>query len=418
MFLRHDFDKAVDHIVSIKDLIKRTPMEEKQQRVHFSLPKADMHVHISLALTPNVFVRRVYKRRTPLSLKFLIQRKKRYYPNLSHFHATYEKCRHMTKTQQELANTVQAYLEGIAREGAIYAEISNSFREGAEFEAQMEAVEAGIRAAKHNTGIESRIVVTTLRNHGPGKAEEAAKQLIKLQKKFELITGFGLVGDEGVNRFSEFSNALHIAWHEAGLGLTPHVAEQQLHNAVDFLTSVPEESLNVKYDDHRRLRVGHGVLIHMSDALMEKFSEHQICMELCPSANKRIGLPKETLRHKIGETITSTDGRLSTSINRRAFSYYKNIEQHPIEMLMDAGIPICLGSDNPLLMNTNIGKEHSMAHIAGITDMQAQLNFTRNAVLNANVDHATRSELLSHVDGYTFEQHSNVTALGYMRPQF
>jgi adenosine deaminase len=395
-------------------MVKEAFEEVKMPKVHYTVPKAEMHVHISLALSDEGFKRRVKRRRTPLELDFIVNREKRYYQDLTEFHGTYEDCRDMTKTPQELADTVQQYLQRIAREGAIYAEISNSFREGATFEAQMEAVSAGIEAARHNSGIESRIVVTSLRNSGAEKAEEAAKSLAKIKEVYPLITGFGLVGDEGINRFSEFKNALHIAW-DAGLGLTPHVAEQHLHNAVDFLDTVPTEAWNINPNDPRRLRVGHGVLIHMSSGLMHEFAKRQICMELCISANKRIGLPNETKKLSIGDTIEAMNSDRTINIDRNLQPYYEQAEAHPIKTLMDAGIPVCLGSDNPLLMNTNIGKEYSMSYKAGVTETSDHLQITRNAIMHANVDAVTRGRLLSHVDGYTIDQRPSTTALGYKR---
>ena len=371
---------------------------EKLPKVPYTLPKAEMHVHMSLALSNEAFIRRVKKKRTDLSLDFIVDRETRYYPNLTKFHNTYESMRHMTSTAQELADTTQGYLERIAREGTIYAEISNSYREGADFEWQMEAITAGIEAARANTKIETRIVVTTLRNHGPEKAEQAVQFLKNFKNPY--ITGFGLVGDESVNQFMEFSRALHMAWHEAGLGLTPHVAEQHLHNAVDFLEAVPPESLDNHPKDMRRLRIGHGVLIHMSSDLLKAYADNQICMEICLSANKRIGLPEETKALQKGQQITSQNGVRTVAVDRPLLHYYETVEDHPIKDFMEMGIPVCLGSDNPLLMNTNIGKEHSLAHKAGVTELSQHLQITRNALTFANIDPITRTRLLKLVDRY------------------
>jgi len=395
-----------------QDKITKTP------KIPFTLPKAEMHAHISLALSNEAFIRRVKKKRTDLHLDFLVDRETRYYPDLTKFHGTYESMRHMTNTPQELADTVQGYLERIAREGTIYTEISNSYREGNDFEWQMDALSAGIEAARHNTGIEGRIVVTTLRNHGAEKAEAAAKFLSNYKNPY--VTGFGLVGDEGVNQFMDFSKALHIAWHEAGLGLTPHVAEQHLHNAVDFLEAIPAEALDNHPRDTRRLRIGHGVLIHMSSELVKEFADKQICMEICLSANKRIGLPEDTKNIKIGDIITSQNEKRSIMVDRPLTHYYESIADHPIKIFMDAGIPVCLGSDNPLLMNTNIGKEYSLVNQAGITNISDHLQLTRNAITYANIDPLTRSRLLAHVDNYgkTITQSDDLpveTVLGYKK---
>lgn len=388
----------------------------EKPKVPWSLPKAEMHVHISLALANESFIRRVKKKRTPLTLDFLVDRETRYYPNLKKFHHTYEAMRHMTSTNQELASTVQRYLERIAREGAIYAEISNSFRNEAIFDQQIEAIEAGIEAAKVNTGLETRIVVTTLRDHGGEQALKAVNHLIKSPKKY--VGAFGLVGDESLNYMDEFETALHKAWHEAGIGLTPHVAEQYLHNAVDFLSSVPKEAFTYDKKDKRQLRVGHGVLIHRSSELLKMFQDKDICLEICLSANKRISLPEETKQQPLTQVVEAQDKSIKITADNPLQDYYQSIEAHPIKTIFDAGVPICLGSDNPLLLNTNIGKEHALAHKAGITDHEDHLKITRNAIKFANVDYETRKKLFKKIEKY--EQKSkkgypNKSMLGYQQ---
>lgn len=392
---------------------------DKTSLVPYTMPKAEMHVHISLALTIETFMRRIKKKRTNLDPDFLLERDPRYYTDLTEFHNTYEALRGVTSTPQELANVTQAYLERVAREGGIYAEISNSYRDGAEFTDQMDALSAGIEAAKNNTGIEARIVVTTLRNHGPKQAEKAAKFLSTYNNPH--VTAFGLVGDEGEYHMLDFTKALHMAWHEAGLGLVPHVAEQHLHNAVDFLHAVPKESFDRKLNDSRRLRAGHGTLIYLSDSLMDAFNERSICLEVCLSANKRIGLPHTTREHanQLGETLSLGASQTPTKIDTPLRDYYNNLSRHPVLDFIRRGIPVCLGSDNPLLMNTNIGKEHSLSWKCGADTMDMQLQFTRNAIEFANIDPLTRSRLMTHITSYEKRIASGQTpvrtALGYQR---
>jgi adenosine deaminase len=396
-----------------KDLMKDPG---KIPLVPISLPKAEMHIHIGLALSHEVFLRRIQKGRTPIKADFLIDRSLRYYDDLAQHHATYEQMRHITSTPGELAQVTQDYLERIAREGAIYAELSTSYRDAKTFDAMTEAVAEGIRCARANTGIEARIVVTAIRNFGASEAEIAAKHLVK--RRHPLVTGFGMAGEENLDPFGDYSKALHIAWHEAGLGLAPHVAEQYVHNAVDFLAAIPKEAVEVHPDDHRRLRAGHATLIHLSSELMQQFAEHQICIEACLSANKRINLPSVTRAHGMGETVTTATGR-SITLDRPLRTYFKNLWQHPLKDFVAAGIPVCLGSDNPLLQNTNIGKENSLAMKARLTDLAGALQMTENAIKFANVDMMTRLALLQKVDLYRTSVRAGksptATAFGYKR---
>ncbi|MBU6234608.1 MAG: hypothetical protein KGQ41_02080 [Alphaproteobacteria bacterium] len=395
---------------------------DKKPLYPFGLPLAEMHIHISLALLPELFLRRIKQGRTTIKPEFLLKRDDRYYPTLSHHHAVYEQMRHITSTPSELAQVTQDYLERIAREGAIYAEISNSFRDPKNFEGQLDALEESIRCARHNTGIEARIVVTTLRGpdqngvSGPDRAETAACYMAKHPREF--VTGFGLVGDEGLDSFADYARAFAIAFHEAGLGLAPHVAEQFLHNAVDFLHTVPKEALNIKSDDHRRLRAGHATLIHTSTKLMDSFGMASVGIESLLSANNRINLPEETRKMRVGDVITSESGR-SVTVDRPLQKYFKNVADHPLAHFRQRGLNVCLGSDNPLLQNTNIGKEYSLAVKAGLATVEDLLDLTANAIRFANVDNVTRLALMQKVELYraqlSADKLPNQTAGGYRR---
>jgi adenosine deaminase len=388
---------------------------EKKPWVPYTMPKAEMHVHISLALSSELFIRRVQYKRTDLNTGFMVERDKRYYPDLQDFHATYESMRHITSNERELAEIVQNYLERIAREGSIYAEISLSYRPGALFETQIHALEAAIETARHNTGIETRIVVTSLRDAGAEVAEEAVKQVKILNSPY--VTAFGLVGNEAVNPMIDFKRAMHDAWHDAGLGLVPHVAEQRIENALNFLRAVPDEALKKSNRDHRKLRAGHGTLIHRSSELMKLFADYQICLEVCLSANNRIGVPADIENaHKDGKAY-SHDNEVSYELNNPLQKYFHDLQYHPLPKFLEAGIPVCLGSDNPLLMNTNIGKEYSLSRKYAGCSVDDCLQFTKNAIRFANIDATSATRLQKLISDYETKSKAGIipdeTALGY-----
>ena len=387
--------------------------------VPYTLPKADMHVHVSLALSVESFLRRIKKTRTSLNAGFLLEREQRYYPTLQEFHAAYEAMRYITATPQETAEVVQNYLQRVAREGCLYAELSFSYRPGADFSTQMAAVTAGIEAAKHNTGIESRIVVTSLRDAGAAVAEQAVSAIKAVNNPF--ITGFGLVGNEAVTPLPEFKKALNMAWHEAGLGLVPHVAEQRIENALDFFDAMPNDALKNPCGSHskdpRKVRIGHGTLTHRSTGLVQRFADSGICFEVCLSANKRIGIPPDMAHEHPNSQATNTKGDVKVALDQPLRGYFQHLPEHPLPFFQKMGIAVCLGSDNPLLMNTNIGKEYALARKylgCSITDC---LNFTRNALRFANLDAVTAQRLLQKVDDYAqrvaLGKTPRSTALGY-----
>jgi adenosine deaminase len=373
--------------------------------VPMALPKAEMHVHISLALSVEMFIRRVKKKRTSIHLDFLIERESRYYPRLQDFHHTYEAMRHITSTPYELAEVTQTYLERIAREGCIYAEISFSYRPGAIFDAQIEALAEAIEVARLNTGIEARIVVTTLRDAGPEIAEQAIRACMRIKSPF--IVAFGLVGDEAIGSLRDYKKQLSLAWNEAGLGLVPHVAEQSIHNAIDFLDALPEEARKNPRGKNQRVRIGHGTLVCRSSQLLQRMADSGVCFEVCLSANKRINVPHDV----------EAGSAASVVIDRPRREYFQTLADHPLPEFQKAGIPICLGSDNPLLMNTNIGKEYALARKYAEASIADCLQYTRNAIAFANIDPITEKRLTGLVDIYESKVQNGfqplATALNY-----
>ena len=132
---------------------------------------------------------------------------------------------------------------------------------------------------------------------------------------------------------------------------------------------------------------------------MNEFAQNNICIESCISSNNRIGLPQRTLNYNIGDVIGSGADR-QFAVDRPLSTYFNDkIEQHPITEFIQRGIPICLGSDNPLLQNTNISKEYSQTLRAGV-DQKLLLTFTENAIKFANIDNETRQTLMGKVKEY------------------
>ena len=366
-----------------------------------------MHVHIAMAWTQALFRQFLDEGRPGLDERIINGKGWRYYQTLEHHHQMYESLRPAVKPE-DLKLVTREFLEWIAKnDGAVYAEVQNSYRaDPIAFESQIDAISEGIAEARTSTGIEARINVSCLRDHGGKNAEEAARFLVDYKRRHPdtFVTSLSTVGSERPEHGSllGFRNAFNITWNEAGMGLNPHVAEQYVVNAVDFFGAIPAEALATpEAEDGRRLRAGHATLIHMSSELMQRFRDHGICIESCPSSNKRLGLPDHTMRHVVGDIVTGHNGQDSVTLNHHLSMYFNNIVKHPLARFRRYGIPVCLGSDNPFLDNTSIGKEYSMAVLAGIPqDERALLQFTRDGIRYANIDNNTRAELMAKLDTY------------------
>lgn len=77
-------------------------------------------------------------------------------------------------------------------------------------------------------------------------------------------------------------------------------------------------------------RIGHGVRCLEDPALVEHLREHEIALEVCPTSNVRLGV-------------------------------VRSLEEHPLPRLLEAGLKVSLGSDDPPLFDTDLVQEYVRA---------------------------------------------------------
>jgi adenosine deaminase len=104
-----------------------------------------------------------------------------------------------------------------------------------------------------------------------------------------------------------------------GLGVTIHAGEGRS----------PEEVL-VAIDNLHAHRIGHGTTLHTQAFVLERVLEADVVIEACLSSN-----------HHVGAIDT--------------------IEDHPLVQWMNAGVRVCLNTDNTLLSGTTSPREHALA---------------------------------------------------------
>ncbi len=158
---------------------------------------------------------------------------------------------------------------------------------------------------------------------------------------------------------TEWATAYRIAERAAaaGLGITAHAGEFSTANIAAALR-VPGLT-----------RIGHAVHAASDSHLLELLAKKGVTVECCLSCNVILG----------------------------AVSSY---EEHPIHRFAKYGIPVALGTDDPVQINTTIGREYAVAHALGFSETEL-LAFTRAAVHAAFTTPARRGELLTELDEWS-----------------
>ena len=141
---------------------------------------------------------------------------------------------------------------------------------------------------------------------------------------------------------------------EAGLGITAHAAEFSTANLAAALR-LPGIT-----------RIGHGVYAAAQDDLLRQVVDSGVTIECCLTSNAVLG------------TVPSP-------------------EEHPVRDFVDAGVPVTLCTDDPVRLNTSIGREYDLAASLGFGDADL-LSFTRNGVLASFTPPDRKSAILGLLD--------------------
>ncbi len=140
------------------------------------------------------------------------------------------------------------------------------------------------------------------------------------------VVGLGIGGDENSLPASAFAEVYARA-REAGLGTTLHAGEGTSPWAV-------AEAMELGVT-----RIGHGIAAVEDPGLMRELAERGVVLEVCPGSNLCSGAWRQ--------------GRAS----------------HPLKRLAEAGVRVCLGSDDPSFFKTSLKGEweeclaHGISHL-------------------------------------------------------
>lgn len=317
--------------------------------------KAELHCHIEGAASPALV--REQARKYGADVSGFISGDSYVWSGFTEFLAAYDGAASLFRSEEDYALLARSYLEAIAAENALYAEIfvspDHAIAAGLSPAAYFDGLAAGIAQAKASTGIECRMIVVGVRHLGAEKVEAAAR--LAASRPHKLITGFGMAGEERFGKVADFARAFDIA-RDAGLGITIHAGElagpESVRDALDFV---------------RPARIGHGVRAAEDEDLVRRIAGAGIVLEVCPGSNLALGL-------------------------------YPDISSHPFDRLRRAGVRVTLSSDDPPHFASSIGLEYQMAADAWFYDAADLTALTRTSLEAAFLDEPTRAILLGQLD--------------------
>ncbi len=328
-----------------------------------ALPKAHLHLHLTGAMRHSTMVELAQTHAISLPPALTDE----WPPELStadergwfRFQRLYDMARSVLRTPDDLYRLVREIAEDERSEGSGWLELQADPSGFAAIyggitpfvELLLDAAAKAARAADIGIGI----VIAANRTRHPLDARMLAR--LAAQYAAQGVVGFGLSNDERRGPAAEFEPAFRIA-ERAGLLLVPHAGEL-----------VGPASVTAALDLLHASRIGHGVRSVEDPRLVERLAAESITLEVCPASNVALGVERDP-------------------------------ESVPVRTLFEAGVPVSLGADDPLLFGPRLAAQYESAR--DVHDFQpAELaELARMSIRGSAAPPETRARLLADIDAW------------------
>jgi adenosine deaminase len=342
-----------------------------------TLPKAHLHLHFTGSMRHSTLVELADEHDIHLPPALTEE----WPPQLSgtdargwfRFQRLYDTARSVLRRPTDVYRLLRETAEDERREGSGWLEIqvdpSGYASRFGGLSATTELVLDAARNAAVATGVGIGVIIAANRTRHPFDARTLAR--LAAQYSGQGVVGFGLSNDERRGAAGEFIRAFRIA-ERAGLRLVPHGGE---------LAGAP--SVAACLDDLHADRVGHGVRAAEDPALVKRLAAEDITCEVCPASNVALGVAASPA-------------------------------DVPLRVLVEAGVPVALGADDPLLFGPRLAAQYEMARsVHGFSDAELAL-LARTSVQASAAPTEVRANLLAGIDAWA----ANLTGLLRAEPSW
>lgn len=279
------------------------------------LPKIDLHCHLDGSL-PFETVREQIEKEITLKMIQVENNCK----SLTEYLEKFEFLVECLQTKQGLVDGAYSFMKDISHENMKYIEVRFapmlSVHEKLNCKKVIEAVLEGLEKGKKEFGIKYNVITCAMRHHS---IEQNFKMLSAA--KYYLNNGvcaIDLAGDESIYPNHLFKELFHAA-DKVNIPFVIHSGET---GSIENVRSAVELGA---------VRIGHGIALQKDKELMHEVAKRNIGIEMCPTSNIQTGA-------------------------------VKSWSEYPMKEFLDAGIKVCVNTDNRMVSNTNMTKELKLIH--------------------------------------------------------
>ncbi len=319
-----------------------------------AVPKAELHIHIEGSLEPEMMFR--LAQRNAVSLPYPDEKaiSNAYNFNcLQDFLDLYYQGMSVLLNEQDFFDLTWAYLERCKAQNVVHTEIffdpQGHTDRGVPFETVIEGIWNALERAQRELGISSRLIMCFLRHLDQDSAFATLEQALPWRHR---ITGVGLDSSELGHPPSRFRAVFERA-ASLGFKCVAHAGEE---GPPEYVREAIE-LLNVD-------RIDHGNRCLEDPDLVRLLVDAQTPLTVCPQSNLRLAVVDA-------------------------------MQDHPIRTLLQAGLKVCINSDDPAYFGAYVNENFiALAHAVGLDRQEITLlviNSFESSFLPAK-------EIKSHVD--------------------
>ena len=319
-----------------------------------ALPKAHLHLHLEGGMRPSTLA--------DLTARYDLPPLPTPDGTFATFLRTYRQACDGLRTPDDVRRVAREVVEDAAADGAVWIEPADWIAPGMagraglpDDEAVLQALLEGLQDGARATGIAAGLMVSTNRANPPEEAEALARLAARYAGRG--VVTFGLAGDEVVGPAEPFADAFAIA-RAAGLIAAPHGGElagpERVRSALDALGA---------------RRIQHGVRSVEDPGLLARLAAEQICLDVCLTSNVYLGV-------------------------------VPSLEQHPLRRLLEAGIPVSLNTDDPLVFGSTLLGEYEIARRVFGLDDAALASIAAASIRNSGAPAALKASALARVEAW------------------
>jgi adenosine deaminase len=328
-----------------------------------ALPKAHLHLHFTGSMRHATLVELAREHGVHLPESLTLE----WPPQLSaadergwfRFQRLYDIARSVVSTPSDVRRLIGEAAQDERAEGSSWLELqidpSGYAHRFGGLTPMLELVLDSAAAATQATGVGIGIIVAANRTKHPLEARTLAR--LAAAYSGQGVVGFGLSNDERRGAVTDFVPAFRIA-RGAGLRSVPHGGEL-----------AGPSSVQACIDDLHADRVGHGVSAVADPILLRRLATSQITLEVCPTSNVALGV-----------AATAHDV--------------------PLLALLEAGVQVALGADDPLLFGPRLAAQYELARqVYGLADADLA-RLARMSVLGSVAPPMVQKNLLAGIDAW------------------